>query len=119
MDLRAVGRLGGGVREWLWKGGVGQPASVSIVVGDPRVERELRHTISFYADPEGFRIDDETVDDVGFSVEPFHYVLSRGLDPARHRGLLGRRLNLSRELPILAQRRDPEQYPEFTHLAES
>src|SRR2546425_9251271 len=35
-DVRGVIRLGGGVREWVWKGAKGQPASVELVLDNPK-----------------------------------------------------------------------------------
>jgi len=36
MDLRGVVRRGGGVNEWVWKGGKGELTSIDVVVNNPK-----------------------------------------------------------------------------------
>lgn len=124
MDLRGVVRRGGGVREWVWKGGEGRVASIEVVVGNPKRKQSLRHFLSF-RDEQGLRLEDERIENAkpyGELSKPyFYYRFNQGHPVVNTRHDQGRKLareTVNTELSILAQRRDPEQYPEFTHLAD-
>src|SRR5437870_13497959 len=41
-DVRGVVRRGGGAGEWIWKGAKGKPASVELVVNNPKGSQALR-----------------------------------------------------------------------------
>ena len=149
-DVRGVLRRGGGVGEWIWKGAKGKPASVELVVSNPKGSQPLRHLLAFRADEQGFVLHDERVEnqkaypeqtapDFYYRFQNGHPVVntvvqedadnalalkeSHGKHPAvspaarRERKLARETVNL--EVSILAQRRDPELYPEITYLAEA
>ncbi len=149
-DVRGVVRRGGGAGEWIWKGAKAAPASVELVVANPRGSRPLRHTFAFRADDQGFALHDERVEnekpDSGQSNPYFYYRFQHGhpvintvvqedsdQTPALHEDSASRpaasaggrkerelaRETVNLEVSILAQRRDPELYPEITHLADS
>jgi len=42
-DLRNVIRKGGGIRDWIWKGGVNLTASIDVVIDNPKGQQPLRH----------------------------------------------------------------------------
>ena len=124
MDLRGVLRRGGGVNEWVWKGGKWKSASLDVVVNSPK-GKPLRHVLSFRGDEQGFRLEDERIENEapkrGESEPYFYYRFQHGQPVVNTIGAPGRRLareTVNTELSILAQRRDPEQYPEIAHLAE-
>jgi len=125
MDLRGVVRRGGGVNEWVWKGGKGKSASLDVVVNNREGKQPLRHVLSFCGDEQGFRLEDERIENEapkkGESEPYFYYRLQHGQPVVNTFGSQRRKLareTVNTELSILAQRRDPEQYPEITHLAE-
>ena len=64
-DFRDVTRKGGGVAEWIWKGGANQPASVDWVVESPNGQKPLRHVMAFHAVAQAFSLDDERVEETG------------------------------------------------------
>jgi predicted ATPase len=126
-ELRDVTRKGGGVSEWIWKGDPKKPASVEWVVGYPEGGMPLRHFMAFYAGAQAFSLDDESVEECEprHAVEGgncFFYRYQHG-QPALNTVKVGRRrLALSSIEPdrsILAQRRDPDIYPEFAWLAQN
>jgi predicted ATPase len=126
MDLRGIVRRGGGVHEWVWKGEKRGSASIDLVVNYPKGKQPLRHILSFRGDEQGFRMEDERIENEAPSPgEPdpyFYYHFQHGHPVVNTRGA-ARERKLAREtvdteLSILAQRRDPEQYPEIAHLAE-
>lgn len=149
-DVRGVLRRGGGAGEWIWKGAKDQPASVELVVTNPKGSQPLRHLLAFRAGEQGFVLHDERVENEKAypdQADPYffyrfqngHPVVNtivhedadnartlqerpnkrHGVVPAarKERRLAQETVNL--EVSILAQRRDPELYPEITYLAEA
>src|SRR5258706_3894072 len=121
MDLRGVVRRGGGVDEWVWKGGKRETASIDVVVHNPKGRQPLRHRLSFRGDEKGFRLQDERIEnEARKSLGDFYYRLrlKLGQPVAKSLGVRRKLKGVNTELSILAQRRDPERYPEIAHLAE-
>jgi predicted ATPase len=121
-------REGGGVWEWLRKGrDPGTPvATLDAVIGYPQGKQNLRYAISFTAAGQQFEITDERIEndktDPGKpnAIRPyFYYEYGNGRPTlnvkGKHREL--RREDVIPDKSILAQRRDPDQYPEITYLA--
>ena len=118
-------REGGGIRDWLWKGGKGTPtASLDAVLAYPQGPTGLRYVMSFTEVAQRFEIVDERIENA--QAEPghpdpyFYYRFQHG-NPVlnvkgQRRGL--QREAIDQERSILSQRRDPDQYPEITYLAE-
>jgi predicted ATPase len=122
-DLRAVIRRGGGVREWIWKGTPKEAASLDVVVHNPYGTQPLRHVIAFREENQTFRLDDERIEnahpDEGRTEPNFFYRYRQGRPILN---INGEERRLMREkvvsnASILAQRRDPETYPEVSYLA--
>ncbi len=126
-ELRGVVRRGGGVGEWIWKGNKNGAASIDLVVNYPKGKQPLRHILSFRGDDQGFRLEDERIEgEIPSSGEQspyFHYRFQHGQPVINTRGATKERKlardTVNTDLSILAQRRDPEQYPEISYLAES
>lgn len=125
-DVRGILRRGGGTREWVWKGAKSKPASVELVVKNPKGKQALRHRFAFRNDGHGFQLYDEQVenetpyDDQAEAY--FYYRFQDGhpvVNTAREEGRRLARESVDLELSILAQRRDPELYPEITYLADT
>ena len=131
-DFAATVRDGGGPTEWLWKGGDAvRPAEIEVVLenGTP-TGRPLRYRLGFTAVQSRIEIVDEAIEeaerDPGRPDTPdvyFYYRFQHGrpvinvLDHAGGRTRTERRLQREDLLPdqsVLAQRKDPEQYPEVT-----
>jgi predicted ATPase len=122
-DLLTPIRDGGGVVDWLWKG-VPKPvlAQIDAVLNYPQGPVPLRYVLRFTEVGQRFEIVDERVEnespDQGQAQPYFYYHFENG------RGVLnvkGDRRRLQREeidpvTSILAQRKDPDQYPELTYL---
>ncbi|MBL8848807.1 MAG: AAA family ATPase, partial [Planctomycetaceae bacterium] len=127
-------RDGGGIHEWLWKGAQAPTATIDIVAPNhPQPHRmAIRHVLSFAASASRFEITDERIEDVaempGSHVGVyFYYRLQQGNPMINVRGPSpggsGQKRALKREdidpeRSILAQRRDPDLYPEITYLSE-
>ena len=127
IDLRGIVRRGGGVSEWLWKGGKRISASIDVVVNYPKGKQDLRHVLSFHGDEQGFRLDDERIENEapapGEHDPYFYYRFQHGQPVVNTKGATKERKlareTVNPELSILTQRRDPEQYPEIAHVAEA
>ena len=125
-DLGTIIRRGGGTREWIWKGDANGVAEVEAVVSSPVGSQPLRHALSFRAEEQGFRLADERIEneqrtDPNKPDPIFYYRYQKG-HPVIN--VAGQKRELVREsvepdLSILAQRRDPETYPELSYLASS
>lgn len=131
-DLLTPIRDGGGIRDWLWKGGDEhtQPvAKIEAVLADipnhPTDERDLRYTLQFTEVSQRFEIVDERIERAkadGKNKRPyFFYKLENG------KGVLNiqdKRRNLRTEdidftASIISQRKDPLHYPEITQMGKA
>lgn len=119
-------RDGGGVRDWLWKGGPAAPVARIEAVIETGDAPRLRHTLQFTEVGQRFEIVDERVADDqpdptdGSSAFYFGYLnghpmIKKPWSGLRHLKVKG----LNPQKSILAQRRDPETYPQLTQLAEA
>jgi predicted ATPase len=116
-------RDGGGVRDWLWKGTRGAVASIDVVVDDPKGRQPLRHVIEFAESAQKFELIDERIENQkpypGHEEAYFFYKFQQGrpvLSVSEHDRRELRREDVSSDESILSQRKDPDQYPEITHL---
>ncbi len=124
-DMRAVVRRGGGVSEWIWKGNKQAVATIDAVVRNSRPGTQpLRHLVEFSARQQSYYLDDETIEneqpDSGHTQPYFYYRYQQGkpviLSSKKERRLT--RESVASDVSILAQRRDPDNYPEITYLAD-
>lgn len=123
-DVRGVLRRGGGPHEWIWQGAKDEPATVELIINNPKAKHPLRHLFGFLADAQAFRLYDERVEDEapeGRATEPhFYYRFERGrlvVNTRREKKKLHGEMD--RGLSILAQLREPQLYPEITFLAQT
>ncbi|NNM68359.1 MAG: AAA family ATPase [Gallionella sp.] len=125
-DLMTPIRDGGGVRDWLWKGGRKIPAAaMEIVVENLKGPAELRYSLSFTEVSQRFEILDERVEnvapDAGYKAPYLYYKFENGHGvlnvKGKERGL--HREDIEPNQSILSQRKDPDQYPELTFLGNS
>ncbi len=121
--FRPVIARGGGIGEWIWKGRPNEPASVEALVARPD-GWPLRHSVALRKEQQSFRLEDERIENerpVKGERKPYlfyHYGHGRPVINTVSRGK--RRLNRDDVAPdasILAQRQDPESFPEITRLA--
>ena len=122
-DLAATIRDGGGPSEWLWKGEHRGPAEIDTVLNGAPTRRPLRYRVQFDAVQSRVEVTDEAVEEaVPSPAKPpesdvfFYYRFQQGhpvinaSDGPRHL----RRENLRPDQSVLAQRKDPDLYPEVT-----
>ena len=133
--LDASVREGGGVRDWLWKGAEGIPTATveALVATLPAGKRKmsLRYRLDFTESRSRFEITDERIenaqpyDQYNEPVFYYRYENSRPVlnvrypDDEQRRNRTLRREDVDPARSILAQRQDPDIYPEITRLAET
>jgi predicted ATPase len=122
-DVRSIIRRGGGVKEWIWKGASQGTARIEAIVHNPQGSQSLRHLLAFYDEAQRFRLADERIENEkpnpGYEHPYFYYHYQQGRPVLN---VQGDERPLAQEtvdpdLSILAQRRDPEAYPEVSYLA--
>ncbi len=132
-DIRAVIRRGGGVSDWIWKGDPEGVASIDILIRNPQGNMPLRHVLAFRKENQAFRLVDERIENeksypkYGNTSKIYFYyhyndgnpvinVKTEGQDDnPEQRKLKPDTIDINQS--ILAQRRDPETYPEISYLA--
>lgn len=119
-------REGGGVSDWLWKGAEGTPvASVDVLIAGLKTSHNLRYRLAFTAVAQRFEIVDEQIEnekpDEGHPQPYFYYHFNAGRPTLNVKGTKRalQQESIDLEKSILSQRRDPDQYPEITYLAEN
>lgn len=135
-------REGGGIHDWLWKGGKELPTASLEATVDPLLptlqEMPIRYRFDFTESGKRFEIVDERIENADpypqhddpyfyYRYENGHPVLnirevSNQEDSNQERKRVPRNLrreDVDPEKSILAQRRDPDIYPEITRLAEN
>jgi predicted ATPase len=119
-------REGGGVRDWLWKGGeAATTAKIEAVISYPSGKMPLRYSFSFTESRQRFQLVDERIEnEIPYPGEfdPYFYYRYENNHPVLN--IIGKRLELRREdvdpeQSILSQRKEPDQYPEITYLGET
>lgn len=132
-DLPVPIRQGGGISDFLWKGEKGIPtAKIEAILDYPEGAMPLRYQMSFTAVGQRLEVVDEAIEDIeprsSSESEPFFYyrysdrgrpvinVTDEGDRQTRKLRTL-RREDIISTQSILSQRKDPEQYPELSYLA--
>ena len=108
----------GGIEEWLWKGAQKPPvASVEAIVSPPSGRVALRYRLSFTRAGFRFQITDELIEEG--RQRPFRYFGYVKGHPVLNSKLQKRppqKTDINPQVSVLAQRKDPEHYPEITYL---
>lgn len=127
--MRGVG--GSGVSEWIWKGGKSHKALIEAVVDNlpgPRKRvppHPLRHSIAFTETNSRFELVDESIEnqkpDHGHRDPLFFYRFASGRPVLSVRDKDDKRFlqreDVANDESILSQIKDPETFPELSHLA--
>ena len=137
-DLAATIRDGGGPSEWIWKGSAGESAGAEIdaILGSAPTGRPLRYRLQFKAIQSRVEVTDEAIEEArprpGLPPDAdvhFFYRFQRGAPVINIRdggsaagpAIKPRHLERARLLPdqsVLAQRKDPDVYPEVAWVGD-
>jgi len=125
-DISIPVRKGGGVYDWLWKGSKDTPvAGIEAIIQPPQSgSKDLRYWLSFTEAGQRFELVDEKLEnsspDSGEAEPYFFYRYQHGRPVINVREEERRliREDVDPQQSILAQRKDPDQYPELTWLGE-
>ena len=131
-DFAAAVRDGGGASEWLWKGrDPRRPAEIVVVLEDRTLtKRPLRYRLEFTDVRSRVEVVDEAIEelepDLGKSDVFFYYRFQGGHPAINIRNRKGstttrrlKRESLYPDQSVLAQRKDPDLYPEVTWVGTS
>lgn len=128
-DLAGPIRGGGGAREWLWRGagGPAEHAYIEIVCAGVAAARDVRYRLALAVDGASMVVHDERVENAEAQGHPkpffFGYERGRAMVNVREADEKAVRRTLrsktfDRTQSVLAQRSDPDQYPELARLSE-
>ena len=127
-DLAAVIRDGGGPGDWLWKGTAQGPAEIDAVLDGAPTGRPLRYRIEFAAVQSRLEVTDEAIEEVEPAPDRptgsgvfFYYRFQRGnpMISVADRARYLQRQHLRPDQSVLAQRKDPDLYPEVTWVGDT
>jgi len=124
-DFADVTRKGGGVTEWIWKGGSQQPASVSWTVTSKPPQPPLVHHVAFDTTQQRFDLVEETIADEGAMGEGYYSTAFRDGGPRVFRwkdngdGEWYPASDFSSTQSVLTLLRDPVQYPQLFWLSQN
>jgi predicted ATPase len=114
---------GGPIEEWLWKGARKTPtASIEALVSPPAGSMALRYRLAFTSAGFRFQITDECIENAEAASNEqrpyFYFAYDNGRHFLNYKGEKRelRQEEINPQLSILAQRKDPEHYPEITYL---
>ncbi|MEH1933693.1 MAG: AAA family ATPase [Nostoc sp.] len=121
-DLPAPFRQGGGVSEFLWKGGQENPvATIEATLNYPQRPQPLRYEFKFTATRQRLDLIDEVIENKSpISVENIpisYYRYNSGYPDLRRGELYVNPINVKPYQSILSQRTDPDLYPELSYLS--
>jgi len=125
-DLTDPIREGGGVQDWIWKGEPrAKGARIEVVVDNPKGPQALRYRFTFAEKGQRFELTDESIEnenpDIGHDQPYFYFELRNGRATLNYKDSEQRLLrpeDIDPEQSILAQRKDPDHYPELTYLGQ-
>ena len=117
---------GGGVGNWIWKGEPrASSAHVEVVLDNPHGKKALRHGLTFMEKEHRFVLAEERIENEeaydGHDRPYIFFELRGGRAVLNYKDDTERQLrleDLNPEQSVLAQRRDPDHYPELTWLGD-
>ena len=120
-DLVAPIREGGGIQDWIWRGKPGSIAVIGAIVENPQGSQPLRYQLTFAERGQRFELGSEAIEDEHIADGQIYYG-QLGREVFIYKDGIRRNLRPEEVKPdqsILAQRKDPDHYPELTYLGEA
>lgn len=125
-DLTKAVRDGGGIEEWLWKGEENSIAQIEAIIENPNGQQALQHTLKFRATNYRIEVINELIENekmyqgANYKQKYFYYRYDGKQATVNERVESRRELhweNIETDQSILAQRQDPDAYPEMAYLS--
>lgn len=125
-DLTKAVRDGGGIKEWLWKGEENPIAQIEAVIKNSKGQQSLQHALKFRATNYNIEVINELIENekiyegAGYRQKYFYYRYDGKQATVNERIESRRELhweNIETDQSILAQRQDPDAYPEMAYLS--
>lgn len=120
-DLVSPIRKGGGIHDWIWQGKPGSIAVIGAIVENPQGSQPLRYQLTFAERGQRFELGSEAIEDERIADGQTYYG-QLGREMFIYKDGIRRNLRPEEVKPdqsILAQRKDPDHYPELTYLGEA
>ncbi len=120
-DLVSPIRKGGGIHDWIWRGKPGSIAVIGAIVENPQGSQPLRYQLTFAERGQRFELGSEAIEDERIADGQIYYG-QLGREVFIYKDGIRRNLRpeeVKPEQSILAQRKDPDHYPELTYLGEA
>ena len=124
-DLVAPIRSGGGIHDWIWRGKPEGTAHIEAIVENPQGSQALRYRLGFAERGQRFELIEERIENEqsyrGHPKPYIYYEQMNGRAFLNYKDEARRDLRpeeVKQEQSILAQRKDPDHYPELTYLGE-
>lgn len=125
-NLPAPIRAGGGVQDWIWRGGPKTAAaSIEVIIENPGGNQRFRYSISFAERGQMFELVSESLEnEIAYAghAQPYIYYEQRsGRAVLNYKDETQRQLQpeeIDHSESILSQRRDPDHYPELTYVGD-
>ena len=120
-DLVSPIRKGGGIHDWIWRGKPGSIAVIGVIVENPQGSQPLRYQLTFAERGQRFELGSEAIEDERIADGQIYYG-QLGREVFIYKDGIRRNLRPEEVKPdqsILAQRKDPDHYPELTYLGEA
>lgn len=125
-DLLAPINKGGGIEDWIWRGeSKAAAAKIEVVVDNRKGPQSLRYRLGFGQRGQSIELKEEQIENevpVHGHKNPYIYFERTGQNSIiNYRSDTERKLRpeeIDSEQSILAQRKDPDNYPELTYLGE-
>lgn len=123
-DLAETIRSGGGVQDWIWRGGSSSSsAKINVIVENNKGQQNLRYELGFAERGQRFELIRERIENEQAHEKhhnPYlYYEQQYGRATLNYKDGTQRQLRpeeVDPEQSILAQRKDPDHYPELTYL---
>jgi predicted ATPase len=123
-SFQEVIRKGGGVQEWVWKGKPDAHADIELHLRYPHTRMELHHQLHFYTGSQSAVLGYEDIDgswlgpDQDAVVPLFHSDGDTAFIKPADEKISVQISKYDFNESVLSQRKDPEQYPEISYIAE-
>jgi predicted ATPase len=119
LKLQNAFRESGGISDWIWKGAKEKPVAAMAVLVDYPPQKKLHYNFSFSINNQRFEMIDECIEYIeSENGVPHRYYSFDNGSPTIYLPDHNYGFDIDTQRSILAQRYDPDRYPEISYLAD-